>query len=65
MGKFRFAGVVGLSLVSPLVLAHSGHGGDVGVQHDMEHSLWLLLAVSAVVVAGGYVINKAPWKGKK
>ncbi len=50
-----------LSVLSSTVLAHSGHGGDVGVQHDMEHSLWLLLGV-ATVVGVAIALKNRNWK---
>ncbi|MBU3068965.1 hypothetical protein KOI40_03985 [Aestuariicella sp. G3-2] len=54
----KSAGLFILSFLSPWVLAHPGHGGDAGAVHDMEHTLWVLLGVSAVVIAALLVAHK-------
>lgn len=47
-----------LSLLSPWVLAHPGHGGDAGPVHDMEHTLWMLFAIAVIVTAVLAIVSK-------
>ncbi|HBX38148.1 MAG TPA: hypothetical protein DEG76_13025 [Pseudohongiella sp.] len=50
-----FAGVT----VSPMAVAHEGHGTPGTVLHDIQHAAWLVLAISAVVIIG--MILKQKW----
>ncbi len=38
-------------LFSPVLLAHPGHAGDVGMSHDFEHAMWMLGGLAVVAVA--------------
>lgn len=57
-GMLKVLGLFVLSVLSPLVLAHPGHGGDSGAVHDMEHTMWVFFGISAVVIAALVVAHK-------
>ncbi len=43
--------------VSPMAVAHEGHGTPGTVLHDIQHAAWLVLAISAVVIIA-WVLKK-------
>jgi hypothetical protein len=58
ISTIKIAGLILMTLVSTIAVAHPGHGGLNELSHSLEHLLWLSAGVSLVIYSVYHIIKK-------